>query len=332
MARDIGKPEDASVPSLAVLDDVVKHYPLARGSGRITAVDGVSLSILRGEALGLVGESGCGKSTVARLLVGLEQADAGAVRIDGIDRRSLDGAARKAMRRRVQIVFQDPRAALDPRMRIATSLEAPLAAHRIGEGAARRDRIAGMLDAVGLEAGILERLPHECSGGELQRIVIARALLLEPELLVCDEPTSALDASIRAQVLNLLVDLRQRFSLTLLMISHDLRVVRYMCARVAVMYLGQIVEMGPASALLERPRHPYTRALVAAAMIDRTGLHDPRGQLAGEPGSAIELPSGCRFHPRCRSRGSACASEAPMLEAADAAAMVRCHYWRTLEG
>jgi peptide/nickel transport system ATP-binding protein len=312
---------------LVALTDVSKRYASARGD--VLAVDGVSFEIARGEALGLVGESGCGKSTIAKLLVGLEQADTGRITLDGRDRRGLAGAALKAMRRRVQLIFQDPYGALDPRMVIADSLDAPLAAHRIGLAPERRRRIAAMLDAVGLDSRVLARLPRECSGGQLQRVVIARALLLDPEVLICDEPTSALDASVRAQVLNLLVDLRQRFSLTLLMISHDLRVVRYMCERVAVMYLGQIVEQGRASDVFEHSCHPYTKALVAASMIARDGLYHPASQLAGEPGSALNMPSGCRFHPRCRHATVACAQDMPMLSPANRG-MVRCHRWHDL--
>ena len=322
------EPAASVAPPLVLLDVVTKQYGLARGRGRLTAVDGVSLKITHGESLGLVGESGCGKSTIARLVVGLERADGGAVRIAGVDRSALGVSALKSMRRRVQLVFQDPYGALDPRMRIGTSLEAPLAAHRIGDRRSRRQKIEAMLDAVGLDPGFLDRFPRDCSGGQLQRIVIARALLLDPEVLVCDEPTSALDASIRAQVLNLLVDLRQRFSLTLLMISHDLRVVRFMCENVAVMYLGQIVEFGTSKDVFERPRHPYTKALVTASMIDQTGIHDPAAQLAGEPGSPVNLPPGCRFEPRCRSSGDRCATVRPALDASDTGGLVRCHHWR----
>ena len=320
-----------------VLENVAKGYALARGEGRLRAVDGVSLSIGRGESFGLVGESGCGKSTLARLLIGLESPDAGSVRIDGQDRRSLAAAQIKAMRRRVQLVFQDPHAALDPRMRLGTSLSAPLAAHGLGDARARHDKVVAMLEAVGLDAGFLHRLPRECSGGQLQRVVIARALLLEPELLICDEPTSALDASVRAQILNLLVALRRRFGLTLFIISHDLRVVRYMCDRVAVMYLGQIVETAPCGDVFASPRHPYTKALLAAATIDTTGIHDPAGQLPGEPPSPLLPPAGCRFHPRCHAAEAVCRAEAPRLEPTGAGLRanghdVRCHRWRALAG
>ncbi len=316
-------------PPFAELENVTKHYQTARG-GRLTAVDGVSLSIMRGELLGLVGESGCGKSTIARLLVGLETADHGKVQIDGRDRRHLTSPEIKVMRRRVQLVFQDPSGALDPRMRIGESLDAPLAAHKLGDAPARRNEAMAMLDAVGLDAGFLDRLPHQCSGGQLQRIVVARALLLKPDLLVCDEPTSALDASVRAQILNLLVTLRKRFSLTILMISHDLRVVRFLCDRVAVMYLGQIVETAARDELFENPHHPYTKALLAASMIYKTGIHGLAGQLPGEPPSPLNPPAGCRFNPRCAAAELACRTEAPAFEAIGDTRHVRCHRWRAL--
>ncbi len=312
------------------LIDVEKTYGLARGAGALRAVAGVSLAITRGESLGLVGESGSGKSTVARLLIGAEQVDRGAVRIDGVSRAGLSGGALKTMRRRVQIVFQDPFGALDPRMRIGESLDAPLSAHGLGDARERRRRSVAMLEAVGLDVGFLLRLPHECSGGQLQRVVIARALLLEPEFLVCDEPTSALDASVRAQILELLADLRRRFALTLLMISHDLRVVRSMCDRVAVMYLGRIVEIAPTQALFESPRHPYTRALIAASMIERTGLYDPAARLDGEPPSPLAPPAGCHFHPRCPAAEAACRTDAPALDPAEAGRAVACRRWRDL--
>ena len=315
-----------------VLDDVRKTYAQARSKERVRAVDGVSLTVRRGETLGLVGESGCGKSTIARVLVGMDQPDSGSVIIDGQARTQLTTAALKTMRRRVQIIFQDPHGALDPRMWLGDSLDAPLSAHGLGDARARRDKAVAMLEAVGLDAGFLGRLPRECSGGQLQRIVIARALLLEPEVLICDEPTSALDASVRAQVLNLLVDLRRRFALTLIVISHDLRVVRFMCDRVAVMYLGRIVETAPRDALFDAPRHPYTKALLAASMIDATGLHDPAGQLPGEPPSPRHPPSGCHFHTRCFAAEPVCRAEPPVLEPIGDERHVRCHRWRALSG
>ena len=319
---------EASPPFVA-LDAVTKHYATQRGQPRLTAVDGVSLAIPRGETLGLVGESGCGKSTIAKLIVGLETADQGTIRIADQDRQGLSAPQLKAMRRRVQLVFQDPFGALDPRMRLGASLDAPLAAHRLGTPHARRDKAIAMLDAVGLDAAFLDRLPRECSGGQLQRVVIARALLLEPEVLVCDEPTSALDASVRAQILNLLAALRRRFSLTVLLISHDLRVVRFMCDRVAVMYLGQIVETAPRDQLFAAPRHPYTKALIAGSMIDKSGIHDPATQLIGEPPSPLHPPAGCRFNPRCSAADEFCRSQAPALDATDDGRSIRCHRWRT---
>jgi oligopeptide/dipeptide ABC transporter ATP-binding protein len=323
-------PAGGATSAFVSLQDVTKIYPAARGQGVLQAVDGVSLSIARGETLGLVGESGCGKSTIARLLVGLEIADLGVIRIDGHDRRGLSTRELKTMRRRVQLIFQDPFAALDPRMRLGVSLDAPLSAHSLGTPQVRSNKIVTMLDAVGLDMSFLNRFPRECSGGQLQRIVIARALLLEPDVLICDEPTSALDASVRAQILNLLITLRQRFSLTILMISHDLRVVRFMCDHVAVMYLGQIVETAPRDALFNAPRHPYTKALIAGSMIDKNGLHDPAAQLIGDPPSARAPPTGCRFHPRCGVSEAMCAVQQPSLDATDDGRAIRCHRWRAL--
>ena len=236
---------------------MVKHYPAGRGK-TVHSVDGVSLGVRRGEVLGLVGESGCGKSTLARTILRAVTLDSGSVVFDGEDISRVKGKRLKKLRSSMQFVFQDPYGAFDPKMRLGTSLDAPLRHHGMSDKAERADRVAEMLDRVGLETDILDRLPRECSGGQLQRLVIARALLLKPTFLICDEPTSALDASIRAQILNLLVELKDQLDLTLVLISHDLRVVRYLCDRVAVMYLGQIVEIAPREELFTNPRHPYT--------------------------------------------------------------------------
>ena len=310
--------------------DIVKHFPVrALGSGRrglVRAVDGVSLSIRKNEILGLVGESGCGKSTLARLLLKLIPLDGGTVAIDGRDVSRVDGEELRRLRRSMQLIFQDSFSAMDPRMRIGTSLEAPLAQHDIGDHEERRERVLRMLSEVGLDESFYDRVPSQCSGGQLQRATIARALLLEPSFLICDEPTSSLDASVRAQVLNLLIKLKNQFGLTLLMISHDLRVIKYFCDRVAVMYLGQIVEIADRDILFTRPAHPYTRALIAASWLEETGLATSGETVRGEPPSPVDPPSGCRFHTRCPMAEERCVRDAPELEAAGPNHLARCHF------
>ena len=302
-------------PDFVVADRIVKHFPVRVGAwrrGSVRSVDGVSFTIRRGEVMGLVGESGCGKSTLARILLRLLRPDSGTVTIAGRDLSSLHGEELRRFRTTMQLIFQNPHAALDPRMRIGTSLEAPLAQHGIGTHRERRRHAAVMLGEVGLDESFVERLPRQCSGGELQRIVIARALLLKPRFLVCDEPTSALDASLRAQIVNLLVDLKNRFDLTLLLISHDLRVVRYASDRVAVMYLGRIVEVGERDAVFDHPLHPYTRALIAASLLEENGLA-AGDDIRGEPPSPLNPPRGCHFHPRCAIVRPRCANGEPEL-------------------
>ena len=302
-------------PDFVVADRIVKHFPVRMGAwrkGSVRSVDGVSFRIRRGEVMGLVGESGCGKSTLARVLLRLLPPDSGTVTIAGRDLSSLHGEELRRFRTTMQLIFQNPYAALDPRMRIGTSLEAPLAQHGIGTYRERSRYAADMLGEVGLDASFFDRLPRQCSGGELQRIVIARALLLKPRFLVCDEPTSALDASLRAQIIDLLIDLKNRFDLTLLLISHDLRVVRYASDRVAVMYLGRIVEVGERDAVFDGPLHPYTRALIAASLLEENGLA-AGDDIRGEPPSPLHPPSGCRFHPRCAISRQRCANGEPEL-------------------
>ena len=309
-------PGDVEVPpDFVVADRIVKHFPVRVGAwrrGSVRSVDGVSFRIRRGEVMGLVGESGCGKSTLARVLLRLLPPDSGTVTIAGRDLSSLRGEDLRRFRTTMQLIFQNPYAALDPRMRIGTSLEAPLAQHGIGTHRERCRHAADMLREVGLDESFIERLPRQCSGGELQRVVIARALLLKPRFLVCDEPTSALDASLRAQVVNLLVDLKRRFDLTLLLISHDLRVVRYASDRVAVMYLGRIVEVGERDAVFDDPLHPYTRSLIAASLLEENGLA-AGDDIRGEPPSPLNPPRGCRFHPRCAIARPRCANGEPDL-------------------
>ena len=310
--------------------DIVKHFPVrAHGRGRrglVRAVDGVSLSIRKNEVLGLVGESGCGKSTLARLLLKLVPLDSGSVTIDGRDISEVDGEELRRLRRSMQLIFQDSLSAMDPRMRIGTSLEAPLDQHDIGDHQERRERVLRMLAEVGLDESFYDRVPSQCSGGQLQRAAIARALLLEPSFLICDEPTSSLDASVRAQALNLLIKLKNQFGLTVLMISHDLRVIKYFCDRVAVMYLGQIVEIADRDVLFTNPAHPYTRALIAASWLEEFELAASGNAVRGEPPSPVDPPSGCRFHPRCPMAEERCTREAPELEAAGPNHLARCHF------
>jgi peptide/nickel transport system ATP-binding protein len=322
-----------TVKPLVSLDGLVKHYPAGKGK-KVHSVDGVSLTVRKGEVLGLVGESGCGKSTLARTVLRAVDATDGHIVFDGEDITSVKGKRLKELRRSMQFVFQDPYGAFDPKMTLGASLEAPLRHHGMKNRAQRQERMLEMLDRVGLEEGILERRPSECSGGQLQRMVIARALLLEPTFLICDEPTSALDASIRAQILNLLVELKDQLDLTLVLISHDLRVVRYLCDRVAVMYLGKIVEIAPRDELFTNPRHPYTRVLLAASLAEQAGAEANAmvSRLRGEPPSPIDVPSGCRFHPRCPIAQDICSSVVPDIARPGEDHTVTCHFWdRTSE-
>jgi peptide/nickel transport system ATP-binding protein len=311
---------------------LVKHYPVSIHGRRhtIRSVDGVSFSIREGEVFGLVGESGCGKTTIARLLTRLTLPTSGSIRIDGRDVVAMQGEELRRMRRTIQLVFQNPYAALDPRMRIGTSMEAPLAQHGLGNRNTRRECVLEMLDDVGLDASFYHRHPAECSGGQLQRVVIGRALLLRPWLLVCDEPTAALDASMRTQILNLLQRLKQRFTLTIVMISHDLRMMRYLCDRIAVMYLGQFLEVADRGELFRSPRHPYTQTLIAAGMIERTGLDHVDELLRGDLPSPVNPPPACRLHTRCALATQLCTAEAPELERVGAHHEVRCHHWQRL--
>ncbi|WP_262029869.1 ABC transporter ATP-binding protein [Microvirga sp. Mcv34] len=330
LSRDKGT--DPTAP-FVVVNDLVKHYPVPgfpRGRS-VKSVDGVSFVIKEGEVLGLVGESGCGKSTIARVLMRLTPPTSGVATVDARNVFAMKGEELRRMRRTMQLVFQDPFAALDPRMTIGESMEVPLAQHGIGHARERRDLVLRMLNDVGLDASFYGRYPKQCSGGQLQRVVIGRALLLKPWFLVCDEPTSALDASMRTQILNLLMDLKRRFSLTILMISHDLRVMRYMCDRIAVMYLGQIVEVAERDELFEHPRHPYTRALIASSMLEETGLNSSAGLLKGEAPSPLNPPSGCRFHTRCIYARQACSENVQDLLQAGDGHSVRCQFWEHLD-
>jgi oligopeptide/dipeptide ABC transporter ATP-binding protein len=317
----------APAPLVSVRDLGVE-FRLPGFGRRLRAVDGVSFDILRGETLGLVGESGCGKSTLGRAVIRLVEPARGSIRFDGQDIAGLAPAAMRQMRRRMQMVFQDPYASLNPRMTIGRTLEDSLLAHGLGDGPARVRRVAELLDAVGLPQTAAERFPHEFSGGQRQRVGIARALAVNPDFIVADEPVSALDVSIQAQILNLIEDLQDRFGLTFLFIAHDLAVVRHISDRVAVMYLGRIVELADRTALYARPQHPYTRALLSAVPVPDPSVEAARRRivLTGEVPSPLSPPSGCRFRTRCWMATELCATADPQLAEGAPGHWTACHY------
>ena len=317
------------MPLLSV-DDLIVHFRIRRGFARrssdvVHAVDGVSLAVDRGQTLALVGESGSGKTTVAETVMQLTRATAGTVVFDGRDVSTLSGRERRELRRRVQIVFQDPYSSLDPRMTVHDLVAEPLRAHHRLSGRELEQRILGLLEMAGLGTQHLWRRPHEFSGGQCQRIAIARALALEPELVVLDEPTSALDVSVQARILVLLQELKERLGLAYLFIAHDLAVVESMADDVAVMYLGQIVERGPAAQVLRRPRHPYTAALLASVPSPDPDQRDGLKVLEGDVPSAVHPPAGCRFHPRCARRMAVCETVVPQHRVVDDATSRACH-------
>ena len=321
--------------ALVQVEGLVKHFPGERrwfGLGRprsvVRAVDGVSFAIAAGRTLGLVGESGCGKSTTGRAMLRLLEPDRGRVTIDGQDVLALGARELRALRRRMQIVFQDPYGSLNPRMTVRQTLVEPLAIHRIASGRDAERRIAALLEEVGLDPAFEGSYPHELSGGQRQRVGIARALSVEPQVLVLDEPVSALDVSVQAQVLNLLADLQARRRLTYLFIAHDLAVVKHIADQVAVMYLGKIVEHAPAPALYTGPRHPYTASLLSAVPVPDPTAQRQRIVLSGDVPSPAHPPAGCPFHPRCPhpKKNDRCRTEAPALREVTPDQRVACHF------
>jgi len=317
-------PSASSEPLLAV-DDLVVEYPV--GTKIVHAVSGVSLQIARGETLGLVGESGCGKSTLGRAVLQLRRPTAGRVLFDGHDLTTMQGDDLRLMRRRVQLIFQDPIASLNPRRKIGDIVAEPLVIAGVKDPEKRKQLVDEVLSAVGLDPTlVVGRLPHEFSGGQCQRICIARALILNPEFIVCDEPVSALDVSIRAQILNLLEEMKGRFGLTLLFIAHDLAVVKAVSDRVAVMYLGRLCEVGPSEQLFGRPAHPYTALLIEAIPVPDPDVRPTETVPVGEPPSPIAPPSGCRFRTRCPRADQRCSDEVPELRAVAPGQFVACHH------
>ncbi|MGN7456947.1 ABC transporter ATP-binding protein [Paenibacillus pasadenensis] len=329
-ASKIENPPQAE--ALLEVEELRTHFPIRSGllqrvSGHVKAVDGVSFQVRRGESFGIVGESGCGKSTTGRSLLRLLEPTSGRVRFDGEDVLALKDEALRRKRRDMQMIFQDPFASLNPRHRIGKILEEPLIVHGIGSAAERRERVARTMETVGLSAWQLDRYPHQFSGGQRQRVAIARALMLEPKLIVADEPVSALDVSIQSQILNLMQDLREQMGLTYVFIAHDLSVVKHFCDRVAVMYLGRVVEIADKRGLYREPRHPYTKALLSAAPSPVPGAAAERIVLQGDVPSPANVPEGCVFHTRCPVAMDVCRSQRPPLKIDGEGHGTACHLY-----
>ncbi len=330
----------ASNGALLDVRQLVKYFPVTRGAiirrrvGWVRAVDDVSFSISAGETLGLVGESGCGKTTTGNAVMQLEPPTSGEVVFEGRNLLKLDPSERRKARRRMQMIFQDPYGSLNPRMSVGKIIEEPMYVHRLhASRKERRDRVRELLELVGLSPWHAARYPHEFSGGQRQRIAAARSLAVEPSFIVCDEPVSALDVSIQAQIINLLRGLQDRLGVAYLFIAHDLKVVRHISNRIAVMYLGKIVELAGSDGLYDRPLHPYTRALLSAVPVADPEIETRRKRiiLPGDVPSPVNPPSACRFHPRCPWAQARCADEEPKLTAVDGGRQVACHFWREIE-
>jgi oligopeptide/dipeptide ABC transporter ATP-binding protein len=316
--------------SLVEIHDLKKHFPVgeglfSRGKGAVKAVDGVDLTVNEGETLGLVGESGCGKSTLGRAILRLIEPTSGEVVFAGKNLLAMSQRELRDTRREMQIIFQDPYASLNPRMRVGDIIGEGLEIHKLARGKAKRDRVMELLRQVGLREDHYPRYPHEFSGGQRQRIGIARALAVNPKFIVCDEPVSSLDVSIQAQIINLLQELQEKMHLTYLFISHDLRVVEHISHRVAIMYLGKVVEIAPADVIYRDPKHPYTKALLSAVPMPNTSKKKERVVLEGDVPSPVNPPAGCTFHPRCAYREALCSHSEPPLDFDEAGHGVSCH-------
>jgi oligopeptide/dipeptide ABC transporter ATP-binding protein len=316
--------------ALLSVRNLKKYFPIRRGvlarvTAHVKAVDDISFDIKRGETFGLVGESGCGKTTAGRAILRLIEPDAGEIRFDGTDLAKLNAGELRRKRRDMQIIFQDPYASLNPRMTIRAIVGEPFAIHRLAKGKERDDKVAGLLKTVGLDPSVMNRYPHEFSGGQRQRIGIARALALRPKLIVADEPVSALDVSIQAQIINLLADLQQQFGLTYLFISHAIPVIEHISTRIGVMYLGKLVEVGTSEQICLAPKHPYTQALLSAVPIPDPAAKKQRIVLKGDVPTPINPPSGCRFHTRCPIAVDRCKVEEPPLRPLGDGRLAACH-------